>query len=108
MTGFKPDWSAIWTAKEAEKQLSNDTTSFEFRGPGWYFADESYGADGRVANGDVVLVLPATDEPGERMWMSASHWPANQKFEFHVYNGRNPAQAFCAIANAPTRQDDRD
>lgn len=30
---FRPDWTAIWTLEEIQRDLHN----FQFKGPGWYF-----------------------------------------------------------------------
>jgi carbohydrate-binding DOMON domain-containing protein len=77
---FLPDWSCIWSAKEAEKEL----IAFEFKGPGWYFTKT-----------DSILVMPH-NRTIDRLWVSS-----NELFEFNIYNRRNPLNLFITIANAP-------
>ena len=82
---FKPDWSEVWTAAQAEAQLEE----FKFTGPGFY-----------RHNGDTLLVIPV-DRPASQMWHQA--FRPDEQFEFNVYNATDPADWFNLIANAPTR-----
>ena len=77
---IKPDWEEEMTIKDAEAELND----FKAGNPptGWY-----------LKRGDTLLVLPTSRK---------SH------FLFLVWNGRNPSIAFGAIANAPTRFDERE
>lgn len=102
---FTPDWEHTWTKEEAEEELA----PLVFNGPGWYLWNRS---PGKL---DTLLVLPDsipdTTENGA-LYMQlkdtfAHSWPYGTKFRFYCYNGRNPAALFCAIANAPTRLDER-
>lgn len=88
LQSFKPDWTAFWTVKEAEKELS-----IKFSGPGWYFSQK-----------DTILAIPHI-RPIAKTWHSK--FKDDELFEFCVYNNRNPSDAFNSLANAPTRQDDR-
>lgn len=83
---FTPDWVKVWTKEFAEKQLSSETRRFNFKGPGWYFESAENG------DGDTLLVLPTNDP---------------LRFQFNVYNGRNPETHFHFIVNAPIRLDER-
>lgn len=82
---FKPDWSEVWTAAKAEAEL----TEFKFTGPGFY-----------RHNGDTILAIPL-GRPASQLWHQA--FRDDEEFEFNVYNGRDPADWFNLIANAPTR-----
>lgn len=76
---FQPDWCEKWTKEEAEKELFN----FVFKGEGWYHWDQGN-------NGfDVCLViaLKGTD-----------------KFEFNVYNGRDPRNMLEMISKLPQHE----
>jgi hypothetical protein len=95
---FEPDYAKCYTASEAEHELTN----FKFIGPGWY-----------ITKTDTLLVVPDGDveytgsivASKKSPWRQS--WKAGQKFWFFVYNGRNPADSFNAITNAPTRADER-
>jgi hypothetical protein len=89
-----PDWEKVWTAAEAEEQLTN----FRFTGPGWYSGKK-----------DTLLVLPADEVDTDNHWIGVwkQRWPPKQLFRFCVYSGHDPANSFNAIANAPVRQDER-
>lgn len=89
---FKPDWSEVMTAAEAEKQFEG----FKFIGPGWYPRENQ-----------TMLVIPC-DRPLDEVWYQRHNaakqpYPADERFEFNVYDGQNPADAFNCIINAPTR-----
>lgn len=88
------DWQEIWTAHQAEHQMKG----FKFEGPGWYAYSEH-----------VLLVIPLESNNPKREYdgLWSKNWPISQKFRFFVYNGRNPADIFNAIVNAPTRVDMR-
>lgn len=87
---FKPDWSEIWTPKEAEYELKG----FKFNGPGWY-----------MTTTDAMLVVPIDRKP-LGFWNKTSD--PNERYEFHVWlAGANPQELFNLIAHAPTREDDR-
>jgi hypothetical protein len=88
---FKCDWSRMYTAEQAEEELRE----FKFEGPGWYLGK----------NNDVLLVIPCDREIKD--WWHKK-WEERERFYFMVYNNRNPADAFNAIVNAPTRRDDRE
>ena len=102
MTSFKPDWSEIWTAKQAEKEL----IGFKFNGPGWYRAHNIRLPEGRP---DIILVIPFDRAVGNRwtMGIADTFWAqANgeeERFEFNVYSGSHPVDMFNAIIHAPTR-----
>lgn len=92
MIQFKPDWWKVMTAAEAESQFEG----FKFNGPGWYHAD-----------GTTMLVIPC-DRPMNELWYQRHNaaeqpYPANEKFEFNVFDGHNPSDTFNSIVNAPTR-----
>lgn len=93
---FLPDWTHVWTAEEAEEQLSG----FKFSGPGWY-----------LTKSDSILVLPMRGGPGAELSVNNT-WrqlrPKGERFTFMVYNGYNPCAAFNAVANAPVRLDQFD
>lgn len=76
---FRPDWFAVYSLKEAEKELGR-----KFNEPGWY-----------IFKTDTLLMLPAFSQDG------------TDYFEFLVYNERNPVEAFNQIVNAPVRKDER-
>lgn len=103
--GFTPDWTEVWTAAQAEKELTHlssyegdEEKKFVFNGPGWYIAKDLKGGL------DVILVIPLVDETDA---LFAHTWPRDTQFQFNVYNGRDPAQLFGLIATAPTRLDER-
>ena len=73
-----PDWTSVWTPDQAEKELEN----FKWQGAGWY-----------INKSDTLLVTPFGDD---------GHF-----FKFNVYNGRNPAEDFNWVVNAPVRKDYR-
>lgn len=96
---FLPDWTSVWTIKEAERQLR----TFKFKGPGWYHGGSS---------SDTLLVVPIPPilvkgelapvaEVGDDPWKKT--WPPETRFNFHVYNGRDPSSAFDAVTKAPLR-----
>jgi len=89
---FVPNWSEDWEVGEAESQL----VGFKFSGPGWYINEY----------GNTLLVVPVSYDSNQEIipnpWSAV--WPASQLFRFFAYS-RNPASAFNAIANAPTRKD---
>jgi ribosomal protein L7/L12 len=88
---IRPDWSEVWTARNAEEQLQG----FAFKGPGWY-----------LSSTDTLLVTPCgAVEEGSTPWQWK--WPEDQLFRFNVYNHRNPADGFNQIINAPVREDTR-
>lgn len=85
---FHPDWTDIMTAREAENQLEG----FKFSGPGWYTLAD-----------DTMLVI-AFERPAVEAWNQKARLPnSKERFEFNVYNQRNPIDAFNLIINAPTR-----
>jgi len=94
-----PNWSDVYTAAQAERELSN----FKFKGPGWYIRKipATLTAPAEI---DIVLVI-AIDRPVETAWHQA--FTADERFEFNVYNDRCPFDDFSAIVNAPTREDER-
>jgi hypothetical protein len=98
MNYFNPSWQEVWTAEEAEKEL----TGFKFRGPGLYFIGD-----------DVIIVIPKDAHPSISPWETISHpwnysgWPKHALFTFLVYTGYNPLQTFNLIVSAPIRQDTR-
>jgi hypothetical protein len=98
---FAPDWEQLWTKEEAEEQLQ----PFTFNGPGWYISKNNNGSI------DTMLVIPENvnlvDPDGRLLDLFRHAWPAETRFWFSFYNERNPAALFCAIANAPTRLDER-
>jgi hypothetical protein len=73
-----PDWKKLYTPAAAEADLKG----FKFLGPGWYNSPT-----------ETVLVIPSAVE---------------EQFYFWVYDGRNPAEGFNQIINAPVRVDTRD
>lgn len=83
---FQPDWTAIWTQKEAEAELND----FRYMGPGFY----------HTAGGDSMVVMPVA-RAVEDTWNSAG--PDDEKFHFLVYNNRNICEAVNLLVNAPTR-----
>ena len=94
---FVPDWTMTRTAAKAEQELTN----FKFEGPGWYFTRPG-----------ALLVVPIS---GDVEWSSSApvektpwrqRWPAEAKFNFHYWS-YDPSNSFNAIANAPTRRDER-
>ena len=96
---FFPDWSHNWTVAEAERELRD----FKFIGPGWY-----------VTKTDVLLVAPLDEvertgsikgDLEKDPWRQ--RWPEDARFSFNVYSGRSPFDALNALANAPTRIDER-
>lgn len=90
---IRPDWSHVWRAKDAERELSG----FKFEGPGWYLTKD-----------DVLLVIPTGARDNQvHHWAHAGHWDEEQLFQFYVYNGRSPIQAFNELANAPVKVDTR-
>lgn len=92
VASISPDWSDIWTAAESEQELAQSGKPFVFKGPGWYIEPDS-----------VILVFPRydVDDPWKQ------EWPEDTVFNFLVWDGDNPADAFNAIVNAPTRLDNR-
>ncbi len=78
---FGPDWVKVWTKETAEEQLGG-TNPFVFKSAGWYYEK----------NGDTILVLPTND---------------SLRFQFNVYNGRDPGPHFNYIVNAPVQTDER-
>ncbi len=94
------DWEATWTAKRAEEEL----IGFKFKGLGWYITHDKSGAF------DTMIVMPYglldTEHPNKLI--NDSDEPDGTKlYKFYVYNGRNPAETFNWLVNAPTRQDER-
>jgi hypothetical protein len=85
MISFKPDYVEVWTARQAEEELDN----FKFDGPGWYYCGE-----------DVMLVL-ACERPARSFWEKS--FDETERFEFNIYNERNPEDVFALIAEAPRR-----
>jgi hypothetical protein len=94
---FEPDWVKRYTAAQAEADL----TFFKFKGPGWYV--EKYGTMLVVPDAEVKYSGSYKDDAAKGPWRSK--WPKSQAFWFFYYDGRNPAAAFNALANAPTRVD---
>lgn len=89
-----PDWTAVWTVEQAERELSAAHRAFVFSGPGWYYGKT-----------DTMLVIPeGTEFPGGYVW-AGKHWPKDQLFRFHVYSG-SPADSFNRVLNAPSREDE--
>ncbi len=85
---IRADWVAMWTAQMAESQLDG----FRFEGPGWYHE-----------GADTMLVVPVDRQVGARMFDPvAADEDDEERFEFHVFNDRNPARGFGWIASAPT------
>lgn len=88
---FRPDWVDVMTAQEAKDQLQG----FKFSGPGWY-----------TLAGDTMLVIaferPRIPGSTAGVWNSKST-SESERFQFNVYNQRNPIDAFNLIINAPTR-----
>jgi hypothetical protein len=93
---FMPDWKQTWTAAQAEKELT-----FKFKGPGIY-----------QHAGKTMIAVPADRKPTgspvniETFW-AQEFTASDEKFVFCVYDGRDPADMFDLIINAPTREDDR-
>jgi hypothetical protein len=107
-TRFSPDWEHLWTKEEAERELE----PFKFTGPGWYLSKDRHGKP------NTILAIPySIDNKLNRTseyWQEklqfktfAQSWPVGTKFWFYCYDGRNPAAFFSAVANAPTRLDER-
>ncbi len=94
------DWDAIWTAKGAEEELKG----FKFKGLGWYITKDNSG------HFDTMLVLPYgrldTEHP-TKLTEGNTEPDGTKLYKFLVYNGRNPAETFNWIVNAPTRHDER-
>jgi hypothetical protein len=86
---FKPDRHQVMTVSEAVEELV-------FSGPGWF-----YGPGWYHSAGDTMLVIPV-DRPMEELWHQKWSW--DERFEFNVWRGRNPAEWFNRVANAPTRE----
>lgn len=87
---FSPDWSYRWTAAEAECELKD----FKFLGPGWY-----------VTKTDVLLVASIDEVERADPWRQ--QWPEDACFIFLHYHSRSLFDALNALANAPTRIDER-
>ena len=88
--GLTPNYTNIYTAAEGMQEFG-----LTWRGPGIYHG----------GNGDTLLVLPIGRTHGTT-WHSKTS--PEEKFEFHVYNGRTPSHAINLLCNAPTRNDERD
>jgi hypothetical protein len=86
MTDIMPDWSKVWTAKQAEDELKG----FKFLGPGWY-----------IHAGDALLASPV-DVEKKHLWRD--RWRKNQAFLFMVYNNRDPRQGMIMAGSAPVRR----
>jgi hypothetical protein len=86
-------WSHLWTAKQAEKQLSG----FEFKGPGWYLGHE-----------ECMLVLPAekaSQNPNLYMYRWKLIGPPKTVYRFIIWNGRSDTRdSFRELAQAPIRE----
>ncbi len=81
-----PDWSNVWTAEEAEKELKG----FEFKGPGWYVdPDES------------LLVVPMV--VSDHTWRQ--RWPKDAKFRFCHYGPFH--ETMFSATWPPSRKDNR-
>jgi hypothetical protein len=73
---FRPDWVQTFSVAQAEHELQN----FKFKGAGWY-----------LSGNDSIFVC---DSP------LAVHHEEPKQYVFHVYNSRNPIEAFRVVANA--------
>jgi hypothetical protein len=82
---FLPDWTACYTAYEAEQALGN---GFVFNGPGWYLPE----------NGAMLVVPIGVARPN--VWRQ--HQLMAQRYRFYFWE-KNPCGAFNAIVNAPVR-----
>lgn len=86
---FEPDAS----------QAEADLIGFKFLGPGWY--EDAHGTTLVIPDADVKYPF-GIGQASKGPWRSS--WPADQVFWVCYYEGRNPFNAFNALANAPTRQ----
>lgn len=80
---FIPDWTALFTADQAERELRN----FLFRGVGLY-----------LTKTDTIIVLPA---------IVSARAATPPVFRFCVYNNVSAHEAFNTIINLPVRTDTR-
>lgn len=86
---FISDWSKIYTAKAAEKDLKG----FKFKGPGWYMTAT-----------DTILVV--AHQRTEKLFHPTEQLK-DEEYTFYCWNDDQAVSRICALIQSPTRVDER-